>query len=394
MEGEAEGMPPLTVELMALMSHWSLAHKDVRYLYAKFRQLDADGSGSIDTDEFFHFLRERRTVFLETMFRMMVPAGTEELDFVTWAHVVFSFCLATRDEMVERVFLMFDKDRDGFIGLSELHAFLVGLHSENPIFPQEIVTSMTETVLRQDGKMDFDDLLKADSEHPMLLWPVFRINNRMRKQTLGTKFFRLIDDRLANTGYAGDAKRHSKWRQRYEILALYCCGWGPCARRRARRLRRRRRRERRRKAGREDDGSSSGSSDAADAEGSSDLSDDGAPTPLLEVAARKRAVRRLRQEQVRREVRPRNSVRRFKPLPDGPHHNRSDAQIERDVYQAHLKPIRDNELRQRPPTIRAINDSGHAYELETSGSETDELVDYGRDDEYPDLIARRHGAAR
>lgn len=348
------GGAELTAELREVIKKWNLTTQDVRYLHQRFCELDADGSGAVDVDEFFALINEQRTLFLDTMFSLMV-GGRKELDFAMWVHVVFTFCLSTREEMVERVFMVFDKNRDGFIDIGELHNFLVSLHSDNPIFPQEIVTSLTEMCLSQDGRIDFDDLQQADSQHPMLLWPVFRINHRMRKRTLGYSFFQRIDSRLSETWNLNDHHEHlrRKWRHRIDGIKMLCCGWRWC--RREQELR---------------------------------------PTPLVEIEARKRAIRTLRQAQVRRMVNPTGAGFRYKPLPVGPHHVPTDDLIERNVYQSHIRPIRDSELRQEPPTVQALDEAGVPYDLSTSGSESGDLVEYGLDDEYPDLVAdsgRRRG---
>ena len=60
------------------------------------------GTGVIEFDEFFSFLKEPRSRFQDTMFQFIVREQEDQLDFTRWMRAVFGFCFMTQTELVER----------------------------------------------------------------------------------------------------------------------------------------------------------------------------------------------------------------------------------------------------------------------------------------------------
>eukprot|EP01006_Ploeotia_vitrea_P027618 TRINITY_DN60398_c0_g1_i1.p1 TRINITY_DN60398_c0_g1~~TRINITY_DN60398_c0_g1_i1.p1 ORF type:complete len:364 (+),score=176.02 TRINITY_DN60398_c0_g1_i1:33-1124(+) len=342
---------PLTYRLKNTIETWHLTNTEVRYLFRLFQELDEDGSGGIGYDEYFGFLREPRQQFIDTMFQLVVGLNTT-LDFEAWLRTILQFCLATREEIVERVFCLFDTNKNGFIELHELHHLLVSLHSTNSIFSREIVAALTERNLSQGGTLDYDDFVQADSQYPMLLWPVFRFQHRMRKRTLGIAFFKSIEARLEEEYQVAQQRpllqqqeHHSRifkvakdvWR--IWVMGLFCCCIRPGPRE---------------------------------------------PTPTIEVTARRKYMRKVLQLNARRTEKARHvhnqeldnehRVRR--------HHVKTDFDLEDFLTKLKETPLRENDLIRRPFRLTVIGEDGREVELDEERPSP--VLSEVEEDEYPD----------
>jgi len=225
----------LTPQLSKIILRWKLTDDELQTLFDKFCLIDTDHSGTIEIDEFFSFVHEPRSQFLQAMFDMIVREHTTDRhndrpDFAAWITALLGCCLSTRTEMIEQVFHMSDANKNGYLELAELQSFLMSIHGENAIFPREIVVALTQQALGKDGHLDFDDFTAAEKAYPMLLWPVFRIQHRMRKKTLGEAFYNRIDHRIAETFFDSTHSRHlrKRWKRRTDCIRMLLFGWSCC----------------------------------------------------------------------------------------------------------------------------------------------------------------------
>jgi hypothetical protein len=82
----------LTPQLRTMVDRWKLTPAEVDQLWAKFCEIDGDQSGTIEMDEFFSFINEPRSTFLDTMFALIVRDNNRHLDFAAWIEAVFGEC--------------------------------------------------------------------------------------------------------------------------------------------------------------------------------------------------------------------------------------------------------------------------------------------------------------
>lgn len=184
--------------IVALKERFHLTNMDVQALYKTFKRVDKDHSGVVDFTEFFDFVQEPHKEALSMMFRLMTHSHhtEEELDFPAWMQAVIGFCVLTPEEVCDSVYIMHDADRNGFIDIAELTAMLKNLHSENHIYPSQLTASIVKNYILEDGKLDYEEFQRICQTHPMLLWPIYRTQHRMRKKLLGEKLWNRIDSKL------------------------------------------------------------------------------------------------------------------------------------------------------------------------------------------------------
>jgi hypothetical protein len=142
---------------------------------------------------------------------------------------VFGFAMATREELLERAFGVYDVDRSGELKLNELHDFIIALHSQNQLFTRDIVDSISELLLtRKRGAIQFDDFVLINDRFPLLLYPIFELQVKMRKLVFGPLFDR-IDVRVSDLDIHSQhwENLQDRWSKRKDSIKLYLFGC-PC----------------------------------------------------------------------------------------------------------------------------------------------------------------------
>jgi Ca2+-binding EF-hand superfamily protein len=227
----------MTPHLLQMINQWKLTSKELSTLYRRFCALDTNHNDTLEFDEFFHFSDYTRIQFLDPMFQLINWKRYEHMQFSEWIEAVFSFCLASKAEIEERVFYTFDTNKNGCLDLDELHVFFVSMHGANPIMSKHVVGKLTAKNLADQGRTDFDEYLRAAAMYPMLLYPVFRLQEQMQREVMTMSIFQTMNARIDadvfDTSTQSRALR-SQWRSLRNCLTLYACGW-PCCRGMARR---------------------------------------------------------------------------------------------------------------------------------------------------------------
>lgn len=98
----------------------NLTGNHLRKLKMRFDDIDIDGSGSIDSTEFFEALGEPKSPFTESVFAIIDIDGSGTMEFDEFVRILATYCMYTQDEILRFCFEMFDKDGSGAIDEKEL----------------------------------------------------------------------------------------------------------------------------------------------------------------------------------------------------------------------------------------------------------------------------------
>ena len=80
-----------------------------------------------------------------------------------------------------------------------------------------------------DGKIDFAEFCAADRSFPMLLWPAFRIQESLRRETLGLSRFQALMEELHPDIYVADPEAILKVQLKlWERIRVYWFCFIPC----------------------------------------------------------------------------------------------------------------------------------------------------------------------
>ena len=164
-----------------------LTSSDIVRLRASFNEIDIDESGEIDYDEFMESMEEHRNAFTDAVFRLIDINGDGLLEFDEFVAICGSFCMWSQNEILQFCFQTFDSDGGGTIDEEEFEALAKTISHKDPTFPGNFARALEEFDADGDGLIDFDEFVTMNRRYPMVLFPMFRLQDKMQKQTLGLK---------------------------------------------------------------------------------------------------------------------------------------------------------------------------------------------------------------
>jgi hypothetical protein len=101
--------------------------------------------------------------------------------------VCVTYCMYTRKDILKFVFDVFDKDGSGTIDEKEFIHLCNTVNNAAPLFPGNFAEAISQFDTNDDGLIDFNEFMELDKRYPLVLFPAFRLQDRMMKKTLGEK---------------------------------------------------------------------------------------------------------------------------------------------------------------------------------------------------------------
>lgn len=156
----------------------------VKKIYKKFKEVDKDGSGSIDYAEFCMIMEQEDTPIMKRMFEMFDSDHSGLIEMKEFMVGLAGFTTADRGERTKFAFMMFDEDGSGFIERHELAKILKANFMSSKADDQDI-NRRTDKILRtagQDprtGKLDFAQFCEISNRTPGLMFPAFTLMGKV-----------------------------------------------------------------------------------------------------------------------------------------------------------------------------------------------------------------------
>merc|ERR1740138_2062029 len=92
----------------------------IKKLYKKFKQVDQDGSGTIDYNEYLQVMEEDDHPLMRRMFDLFDADKSGRLELKEFIVGLSNYTSAAKTDKLKFAFMMFDEDGSGFIERDEL----------------------------------------------------------------------------------------------------------------------------------------------------------------------------------------------------------------------------------------------------------------------------------
>lgn len=166
--------------------------RHLRTLKKSFDRIDLDGSGSIDCSEFLEIMGEQRSPFTDKLFASIDLDGSGTIEFEEFVRVLSTYCMFTKDEILRFAFECFDVDGSGTIDEKEFIELCKTINNASPTFPGNFRNALLEFDVNEDGLIDYSEFLELDRRYPLVLFPAFRLQDRMQKISMGENMWHKV----------------------------------------------------------------------------------------------------------------------------------------------------------------------------------------------------------
>ena len=172
-----------------------LTMSELQMLRKSFDQIDISGDGDIDREELIEALNERTTPLTDAVFALLDLDGNGRISFDEFVVCLATYCLYTKEDILQFMFNIFDVDQSGALDDAEFKELCRAVNCSEPLFAGNFASAMQQFDENADGVIDFKEFRALNQKFPMLLFPAFRMQEGMQKLTLGaTKWRKILED--------------------------------------------------------------------------------------------------------------------------------------------------------------------------------------------------------
>jgi len=179
-------------DLAPICAKLNLKPKDAQQLHKKFQDIDVDGSGVIDVNEFFRYISMEPTPFGVKLFSLIDENASGEIDFNEFLVGLWNMCTFDEEALLKFAFQLIDDDNSGYVDNDEIVEMVKSVHVKK--FDRKLVPHVKKVMAKfdknGDHKFSFDEFKGCHKELPLLFMPAFSLKNCMEDEFFGERFWR------------------------------------------------------------------------------------------------------------------------------------------------------------------------------------------------------------
>lgn len=154
-----------------------------------FVDMDDDGGGEIEIDEFLGFYHLERTAFSERIFNEFDQDESGGLDFAEFIAAVWNYCTSTSEDLLKYAFDMYDLDANGTLAPEECSSLLRMIFAKDEL-DDRLTSIIVEMDADGDGEIDFGELVDYAENHPYMIEPMVAMRTILRNSICGSRYWR------------------------------------------------------------------------------------------------------------------------------------------------------------------------------------------------------------
>lgn len=172
-----------------------LTQKHLKKLRNRFDDIDIDGSGNIDTEEFFEACGEMRSPITDRLFKIIDLDSSGTIEFEEFIRVLATYCMYTKDDILKFCFETFDKDGSNAIDEQEFVELCKHVNNASPTYPGNFKNTLENFDVNEDGLIDYNEFIELERRYPLILFPAFRLQDSLQSFSLGaSQWLKIIEE--------------------------------------------------------------------------------------------------------------------------------------------------------------------------------------------------------
>jgi len=196
--GSSAKLPPISDVDMRTVLSYNLKEDHLKHFLRAFRDMDIHFVGAWGVQEMYALISEPRlslrAPIIDALFFMGDSGGEGSLQFQDFLVLMASFCALTREEVLQLLFIILDRDRNGKVSKNELAAFFsyvpLGSGGERaPVFPVNNKNSLDKFRKGKWQHLHFDGFSRLCQHFPYISYPAYHTQELYRHALLGKKFW-------------------------------------------------------------------------------------------------------------------------------------------------------------------------------------------------------------
>lgn len=156
-------------------------------MHQVFRKIDVNNSGTIEIIELLNFLDIERTRFTKRVFSIFDDDGSGSVDFREFVLSLWNYCTLGKSTLVLFAFDLYDTDNDGCIDHLEFEELLKDVYGKTFNANKQAQRIVEE--IADIKTFDVEILTKFAEKHPTLFYPIYYMQQKLRKKVLGRLFW-------------------------------------------------------------------------------------------------------------------------------------------------------------------------------------------------------------
>ena len=187
--------------------------QDLIKLHEIFEKMDKKAKGYLKKQNFHEFLSTKHNsieaLYSDFFFDLIKKNLKHKLDYFEWLTGVLDFGLANEDFLLRFVFRMIDKENKEVLYLKDIYNFLTIKRLGEYLFPLNKVKLVDYLVFKNE-KVNFQEFKENQDKFFFLTYPVFELQNKIKKNILGNEFWKNVQRKLMEKEAEDNKKTNQK----------------------------------------------------------------------------------------------------------------------------------------------------------------------------------------